>query len=155
MLAAWKPPWITKVRVPVPLHAVHVDRFAPGLSPVALHGVQSTTTSTSTVLETPLHASKKLTLKEASMSPPRGFCVDRGPPELPPNAPNNWSKRSCWPPIPPIPPPPPKGLKPPWKPNPPPPKDPPALAKLGSNPGCVDAAPYLSYIDRFCSSFKI
>ena len=150
VLAIWKPLSSTKVRAPDPPQAVHVERFAPGLSPEPEQDEQLTTGVTLIVREVPLHASMNEMPTEASMSLPRMFCrADRPPP---PNAPNSDSNRSDCPPEPR----PPKSEErssKPWNDAPAPPN--PCANAFGSKPGCCEADPNWSYAARFFSSFNV
>ena len=134
VLAIWKPLSSTKVRVPDPPHAVHVDRLAPAFKPEPEQVEQLTTGVMLTVREVPLQASMNEIPTEASMSLPRMFCRVARPP--PPKAPNKDSKRSACPP--------PRPLKnddkssKPWN-CPPAPKPEKAF---GSKPCCCEAEPY-------------
>ena len=132
VLAIWKPPSITNVRVPDPPQAVHVFLFAPVLSPVPEHVLQSAIGVTLTDFLVPLQASIKVTCIVVSIFAPLAVSEPRD--WRAPKEPKSWSKIS--------------GPCPllenaeakSWNPEKPPAENPPALLPnaLGSNPGCCE-----------------
>ena len=143
VLAIWKPPSRTKVREPEPPQAEHCLRWTPSLRPVAEQVVQSATGVMVTFFFVPLQASRKLIVRDVSMSSPRPF-VGRDLPPPPAKDPNSCSNKS-----------PPRPSN--WNPENPPFRPKPAASAnaFGSNPGVWDAAPYWSKAARFFSSLRI
>ena len=81
VVAIWKPLWMTKVRVPVPLHVAQVLFLAPGLRPEPVQVPQRSMGLMTTLRLVPLHASSNVRLMVVSRSSPRASPAKPAPPK--------------------------------------------------------------------------